>query len=564
MQGFQELTLIILIVSVVSIFMHYIKQPLIIGYIISGIIAGHYFLNIISDSSGIELFSKLGIIILLFTIGLNLDPNTMKEVGHDSILGGILQVFLSTFFGFSLSFFILHFSLLTSIFIGLALALSSTIIVLKILSDKGEIDKLYGKISVGILLLQDILSAVVLIVLSIFNKSTEINPDALSNSNIIFTFFVKVVILFIIYILLRNFVLKKSVVLFASSQETLLLFGLGSAFLMAYIFYGFGFSLEIGALFAGVALASSNFAKEISSRLKPIQDFFIALFFVFLGADLIIENSHNLLIPIILFTLFVIVIKLIITFLVLNLFGHRTRTGFYVALSLTQVSEFSLIMLGLVSAQGYIDKNIVSIITIVAMISISTSAYFMIYIEEIYSYMRNFLKKLEIKKNNFKIINDEAKDLDAVIFGFDRIGHEFVDVFKNLEYKYLVIDINPTYIETAISSGAIAVYGDAEDLGFLEENNIFSSKMIVSTIPSFKTNLFLVENYKKRNKEGVIVVTAHDEVKSKILYEAGATYVVMPYHLGAYHAGNMLMEFKNNPNVFDLEKEIQIKKLGFF
>lgn len=562
MQGFQELTLIILIVSVVSIFIHYIKQPLVIGYIISGIIAGPYVFNIITASSGIELFSKLGIIILLFTIGLNLDPNTMKEVGRDSILGGLLQVVFSSMFGFLLSFYILHFSFLTSVFIGLALALSSTIIVLKILSDKGQIDKLHGKISVGILLLQDILSAVILIVLSIFRKDTPVVAMG-GESMIIVTFIVKIIILIIIYMLLRNFVLKKSVALFASSQETLLLFGLGSGFLMAYIFYGFGFSLEIGALFAGVALASSNFAKEISSRLKPIQDFFIAIFFVFLGAELVVENSQNLILPIIIFSIFVVVVKLMIIFFILNLFGHRTRTSFYVAVSLTQVSEFSLIMLGLVAAQGYVDKNVVSIITIVAMITISISAYFMTYLEDIYFNVRNLFKRLEIRKNNFKIIKDEAKDLDAVVFGFDRIGHEFVDVFKKLEYKYLVIDINPKYIERAIESGAPAIYGDAEDLGFLEENNILLSKMIVSTIPNFKTNLFLVENYKKRNKEGIIIAIAHDEAKSKALYEAGASYVIMPYHLGAYHAGKMLMEFKDNPEIFNIEKESQTQRLNF-
>lgn len=562
MQGFQELTLIILVVSVVSIFIHYIKQPLIIGYIISGIIAGHYFLNIISEGSGIELFSKLGIIILLFTIGLNLDPNTMEEVGRDSILGGLLQVFFTSIFGFLLSFYILNFSLLTSIFVSLALSLSSTIIVLKILSDKGQTDKLHGKISVGILLLQDILSAVILVALSVFNKNSYVAVPG-GEVTVIATFVIKIIILLLIYLLLRNFVLRKSVTFFASSQETLLLFGLCTAFIMAYIFYGFGFSLEIGALFAGVALASSNFAKEISSRLKPIQDFFIALFFVFLGAGLIVENPTHILLPVIVFTLFVIIVKLIVTFLVLNLFGHRTRTSFYVAVSLTQVSEFSLIMLALVAAEGYIDKNIVSIITIVAMISISVSAYMMVYVEEFYSYTRNIFKKLEIRKNNFKIVKDEAKDLDAVIFGFDRIGHEFVDVFKKLNYKYLVIDINPTYIERAIESGATAIYGDAEDLGFLEENNILSSKMMVSTIPNFKTNLFLVENYKKRNKEGVIISIAHDEAKSKALYEAGANYVIMPYHLGAYHAGKMLMEFKDNPEIFNIEKENQTQRLNF-
>lgn len=556
MQGFEELTLIILIASIVSIFIHYLRQPLIIGYIISGVIVGHYFLNILTDPTSLELFSKLGIVILLFTIGLNLNPNSLKEAGKDATLGAILQVLVSSFFGFILSFYVLHFNILTSVFVGIALAFSSTIIVLKILSDQGDTDTLFGKISIGILLIQDILSAGILIVLAMFNNDNYGITNA-PQSAIIATFAVKAIILLIIYFILRRFVLKKTVTFFAASQEALLFFGLSSGFVMAYLFYKFGFSLEIGALFAGVALASSNFAKEISSRLKPIQDFFIAMFFVLLGANLFVENLRSLIIPIILLVIFVIVVKLLLSFWILNLIGHRTRTSFYTAISLTQVSEFSLIMLALIASYNYIDKNIVSLITIVAMVSIAISAYMMIYVDDMYTYLRRILKAIEIRKNNIKMIDEDEKDLDAVIFGFDRIGHKFVDVFLDLKFKYLVIDINPKYVQLAIESGVRAIYGDAEDLGFLQENNILNTNMMISTIPHFKTNLFLVESYRKKNKDGVIVVMAQDEVKSKELYNAGATYVIMPYHLGAYHASKMLLEFKKNPKIFEKEKKIQ-------
>jgi Kef-type K+ transport system membrane component KefB len=560
MQGFQELTFIILIASVVSIFVHYIRQPLIIGYIISGVLAGHYFLDIIKDGHSIELFSKLGIVILLFTIGLHLNPNTLKEAGRDSFFGGIAQVFVSACLGFLVSFYLLSLNLTTSIFVGIALAFSSTIVVLKIFSDKGEVDKLYSKISIGILLVQDIISAIILLSLSIFNQN---DSSLLTNSTsiLITTFVIKAAILLILYFALRKFILQRLATLFASSQETLLLFGLGSGFVMAYLFYKFGFSLEIGALFAGVAIASSNFAKEISSRLKPLQDFFIAMFFVLLGANLVVENIYAILPGILIFTLFVIIFKLLIVFFIMNLLGHRTRTSFYTAVSLTQVSEFSLIMLSLALSYGYVSQNISSMMTIVAMISMAISAYMMVYVDRIYTYLRNIFKRFEIRKNNFKVTEGEADKLDAIIFGFDRIGHEFVEVFDRLKYKYLVIDINPKYIEKAIEAGISSIYGDAEDIGFLEENNILNTKMMISTIPSFRTNLSLAEAYRKRNQEGILILIAHDEDKARDLYEAGASYVIMPYHLGAYHAGRMLMEFKNNPEIFNSQKELQFKRM---
>jgi voltage-gated potassium channel Kch len=191
------------------------------------------------------------------------------------------------------------------------------------------------------------------------------------------------------------------------------------------------------------------------------------------------------------------------------------------------------------------------------MVSIAISAYMMIYVDDMYKYLRRILKVIEFRKNNIKMLDEDAKDLDAVIFGFDRVGHKFVDVFLELKFKYLVIDINPKYVQSAIESGVRAIYGDAEDLGFLQENNILNSNMLISTIPHFKTNLFLVESYRKKNKDGVIVVIAQDEAKSKELYSAGATYVIMPYHLGAYHASKMLLEFKKNPKIFEKEKKIQ-------
>lgn len=561
MNGFEELTSIILIASAMSVLVHFLKQPLIVGYILSGVLAGGYFFNIVSNSSSaLDLFSEMGIVILLFTIGLNLNPNSVKEAGKDSVLAGVSQVLICGIAGFALAKYVLGFTYIVSIFVGLALTLSSTIVVLKILSDRGQIDKLHSKISIGILLVQDIISAGILLFLSVFNHK-DTGLQTYSQSVVITTFILKTLILLGIYYLLSKFILKRLASIFATSQETLLLFGLGSGFFMAFLFYKFGFSLEIGALFAGVAIASSNFAKEISSRLKPLQDFFIAMFFVLLGARLVVNDIQSMVVPIVLMLIFVLIVKLVMIFFIVNILGHRTRTSFYVAVSLTQVSEFSLIMLGLVAKFGYIDQNIVSMLTIVMMVSIVLSSYMMIYVDNLYNLLRKVLKRVEIRKNNYKVIDEDLKDLDAVVFGFDRIGHEFVDVFKKLKYKYLVIDINPKYINEAIESGVQAIYGDAEDYGFLEENNILNSRMIISTIPHFKTNQFLVEKYKRKNPKGIIIAIAHDESKSRDLYKKGASYVIMPYHLGAYHAGKMLAEFKENPKIFEIEKAVQFEKI---
>ena len=557
MSPFLELSIILGITSFISILMYYLKQPLVIGYIISGILCGGYFLNIAHSIHTIELFPKLGIVILLFTIGLHLNPDTLKETGKSAVLAGLFQVLISGGIGFLLSLYVLHYNVLTSFLISLALSFSSTIIVLKILSDKKEIDKLHSKMSIGILLIQDIIAAIVLLVISIFN--TNNNSLQTDNTSFLFLFILKAIFLILIYGVLKVYVFEKLAKVFASSQETLLIFSLGISFLMASLFYYFGFSLEIGALFAGIALSSTNFAKEMSSRLKSLQDFFIAIFFILLGVNLIVVNIKDILLPIFVFVLFVIIIKFLIVFLVMNILKHKSRTSFLTAISLTQVSEFSIIMIALVSEYGYLDKNITSLITIVAIISMAISAYLLGYADNIYNKIKHLLKYIEINKKNTNTTEHKIENFDVVIFGYDRVGHEFINVFNKIKYKYLLVDINPKYIENAIFEGIKAIYGDAEDVGFLEDNKILESQMLISTIPDFKTNLFLAEIYRKKNKDGIIILTCHDISHSKILYEKGANYVIMPYHLGAKHASQIILEYTKNKNAFVSERELTFK-----
>ena len=250
--------------------MRLIRQPLIIGYILTGIIVGPSFINIVNNNQTISVFANIGIALLLFIIGLGLNPRVIKEVGKVAAITGGLQIILTTALGF-LAGRLFGYTKTESMIVGLALAFSSTIIVLKLLSDKKEQTRLYGKITIGVLLIQDIVAAAVLILVTArsegsFSMSTFISL-ALKGALILIPLF-----------LVSYLILPKLTKLIAGSQEFLFLFAIGWGFGAAALFEHFGFSIEVGALFAGVALANLPYAQEIASRLRPLRDFFVVLF----------------------------------------------------------------------------------------------------------------------------------------------------------------------------------------------------------------------------------------------------------------------------------------------
>ena len=309
---FNELAGILILATAVSIVMRLLKQPLIVGYIITGILAGPHFLNVFQSTEHIEVFSKIGITTLLFIVGLHMNPKVIKEIGKVSLLTGIGQVLFTTLTGFALAI-ILGIERIAAIYISIALTFSSTIIILKLISDKGDLHKLYGKIAIGFLLVQDIVATIALLVISSLTQSqnTDLLPFSLQLT-------VKGLLLFVNLSIISMYTMPKISKFIASSQELLFLFSLSWGLGLASVFYILGFSVEIGALVAGVVLSMTPFAYEAGSRLKPLRDFFIILFFISLGSQMVFENIAELILPVLIFSIFVLVGNPIIMIVIMN------------------------------------------------------------------------------------------------------------------------------------------------------------------------------------------------------------------------------------------------------
>lgn len=548
---FTELSVVIAIGAGISLVMRLIRQPLIIGYILTGIVVGPSVLNIIKSESTINVFASIGIALLLFIIGLGLNPRVIKEVGKVALITGGVQILFTTLVGFLFSR-AFGWSKTESLFVGLALAFSSTIIILKLLSDKKEQTRLYGKITIGILLLQDIVAALALVLVAARSEGS------FSISALLILGAKGLAVAIPIY-LISYFVLPRMNKIIAGSQEFLFLFAIGWGFGAAALFEYFGFSLEVGALFAGVALASLPYAQEIASRLRPLRDFFVVVFFIVLGTRLSFANVLGLLLPTAIFLLIVILVKPFIVMATMGILGYTKNTSFKAAGSLAQISEFSLVFILLGQQQGLVRPDIANIMTIVALITIATSAYAITYSNQIYTVLEKNLTLFERRKTHQE--KEKTHRYDMILFGFNKGGQEFVRVMEQMKKKYVVVDYDPEVIDALEHQQINYLYGDVTDLELLEELNMASAKLVVSTVSDHETNLFLVRWLEKVNPHAVFVCAADTASQASSLYEEGAAYVMMPHYIGSEKIGSFIKRNGFNKSEFRKFREKHLQYL---
>lgn len=543
---FLEITLIIVLTTVLAgIFMR-LRQPLLIAYIIAGIIAGPAMLNLLQSQDLLSTLSQIGIAFLLFIVGLSLNPRNVKDIGKDVVLIGIAQVVLTG----SVTFIIaraIGLSSIESFFVSIALTFSSTIIILKLLSDRLELESLFARITIGILIIQDIIAIGALIILSSLKGQTNVSETLIT------TFLQGILIIALLAIFSLKFVpnIMKSI---ARSQEFLLLFSIGWCFGVAALLYRVGFSIEAGALLAGIVLAATPYSHEISAKMKPLRDFFIILFFIWLGTQMQFSETR-IIIQAIILSLFVVFGKPIIVMLIMRLRGYTERTCFKAGMTFAQISEFSFILIALAVALGHLDTKILSLVMFVGVTTITASTYMILYSDTLYEwfapYIGMFHKKHEKANKNSRY--------DVILFGHNRIGTSVLQTIQRLGKKVLIVDFNPDVVAQLSANGYDAIYGDANDSELLNELNIKKTKMVISTIPLMETSLLLIHKVRAKNKKAIIAVVSHQAHEAMDLYDAGATYVIMPHFLGGLHISTLLHKNKLNTKRFvrDRKKHIQ-------
>jgi Kef-type K+ transport system membrane component KefB/Trk K+ transport system NAD-binding subunit len=550
---FIQLALILIIAFITAYIVRSFKQPIIIGYIIAGIIISPFIIHFGASQDIINVFSEFGIAFLLFIVGLHLNPKVIKEIGAVSFVVGLVQVILTFGIGLLAGMYILGWGFIASVYVGIALAFSSTIIIMKLLSDKRQLDSLYGKISIGILILQDFIAIAALMFISSFSGGNEFG-SSFGLQNLLVGIGV---ILFLFFA--GFFILPRLIRTVAKSQELLFLFSITWAFAIAALFIYLGFSLEIGALIAGIVLSISPYSTEISSKIRPLRDFFLIIFFIILGLNVPLANFNSIIFNAIILSLIVLIFKPLILMVVMAMMGYTKRTNFLVGTTLAQISEFSLIVLGLGAAVGHIGAEVLHTLTLTAIITITLSTYLMIYSNQFYKVMSNVISIFEAKK--IRKQTRQHKKYNAILFGYNRIGFSILNALKKIRRNYLVVDFNPDIIANLEKHRIPALYGDPYDVDLLEELPLDKIQLAVSTIPDFEINQLLIEHIRSVNPKALIIVRAHSIENAFELYKKGASYVLTPHFLGGEYVGKMIEDFKVEEKQYEKERTKHIKML---
>lgn len=547
------LAFILALAFLISLIARLLKQPLILSYILAGIVLGPSLLNLVKPNPVFNTFSQIAVAFLLFIVGLHLNPKLLKEIGKSSLIIAFLQIIFTALLGFIL-FYYLNFDLISSLFIALALAFSSTIISMKLLSDKNQLETLPGRISIIILLIQDLVIIFLLAVLPIL-------PAGISLTGEIINILLKGIGLLLLIFVFVSYLLPKVEMYLAKSEEFLFLFSLVWCFVLAVLFEYLGFNLEIGALIAGISLSGSYFHHEISSRIKPLRDFFVILFFIFLGSQIDYHLFINYWQPIIIVSFLVLIIKPVIIMALLGIFNFTKRTGFLTGVTLSQTSEFSLIFLSMAVSLGYLKGDFLGFLVVVTLIGIAGSTYFVTYGDKIYPKVANLLKIFEKKGKKIDSIKPKGKKYKIILFGYNRIGYDILKSIKKNKKAFLVIDHNPEVIIDLTKRKINCLHGDAGNIELLNQLNFKEVKMVVSTIPDLEINLLLINRIKSVNKKALIIVIAHQIDDALALYERGATYVLMPHFLGGKYMASMIESYGLNMDKFLKEKVIHLSHL---
>ncbi|MBI5220574.1 MAG: cation:proton antiporter [Candidatus Liptonbacteria bacterium] len=531
--GLLELALVLTLAALMGIAARLFRQPIILAYLVAGIIAGWFGVPHLASQSAFELFAELGIMLVLFMVGLEINYSSLRLVGRQSLLIGFGQVVFTFLIGFALVA-LLGFNVLASGYLAVALTLSSTVIVVKLLSDKRDLHSLYGRLSIGVLLVQDLVAVIILVVLAGLSESQHPGwGDAI-------TALVKGAVLFGAVLWLGRTVLPKVFNRIARSTELLFVASIAWMLLLATLITRLGFSVEIAGFLAGLALANSAENFEIAGRLRPLRDFFLIIFFVVLGASLAQAQITGILITVILLSLFVLVGNPIIVMLIMGLLGYRRRTSFLAGLAIAQISEFSLILATLGHRLGHLTRGETSIITAVAVITIAGSSYLISHADYLFRLLAKPLGIFERRKLREELWPAAQIRRQIVLIGCHRLGQSILaHLPKN---KVLVVDFDPEVTSALHRRGFEYLLGDIADQEIQERAHLAGADLVISTSPDYDDNASLISELKRAEPRPVIVLRAETEVEAKLHYRAGADYVLLPYLTSGYHLGQALAQ----------------------
>jgi Kef-type K+ transport system membrane component KefB len=521
---FQQIAAVLLVAALLGGLARLLRQPLIISFIAVGIVAGPLVLDIVRETEQIELLARIGISILLFIVGLKLDVRLIRTLGPVALATGLGQVVFTSGIGFVLTI-AMGFDVLSALYIAIALTFSSTIIIVKLLTDKGETEQLHGRIAIGFLIVQDIVVVLVMIGLSAFGgprgEETELAVELLLVAIRGAAFVGGIVVLML-------WVMPRLLDRLARTPELLVLFAIAWAVSLAVVGDLLGFSEEVGAILAGLSLASTPYREALAARLSTLRDFLLLFFFVDLGARMTFGDAAAQLGPAIVLSVFVLVGNPLIVMVIMGLMRYRKRVGFLAGLTVAQISEFSLIFAALGVGLGHITGETLGLITTVGIITIALSTYMILNSHWLFERLDPLLGVFEREGAKDPDIAGDAPPPEVVVMGLGRYGSEIAAALSDRGRSVLGVDFDPAALEPLRERGIRVVYGDVEDPSLPETLPLEEAAWVVSSVRALDANLALLQALEHSGFRGRVAVSADRDADAELLRKSGAASVLVP------------------------------------
>ncbi|NDP47332.1 MAG: cation:proton antiporter [Sulfuriferula multivorans] len=530
---YQEFALLLAVSAFVGALAVRLRQPLLVGYIIVGIVVGPAVFGWVTAHDQIDLLAQIGITVLLFVVGLKLDLRHIRHIGPVALATGLGQLSFTILFGF---FIILALGKgwLEALYVAVALTFSSTIIIVKLLSDKRELDSLHGRIAVGFLIVQDL---AVVIAMMVMSGLGDMGKESVSGGMFVLTLLARLGGAALLLYVLMRYVLPRIVDTLARSQELLLIFAIAWGTALAALGEYAGFSKEAGAFIAGFSLASTTYREAISARLSSIRDFLLLFFFIDLGAKLDFSTLGDETGTAIVLSLFVLIGNPLIVMAIMGYMGYRKRTGFLAGLTVAQISEFSIIFVAMGISLGHVGSSALGLTTLVGLITIALSSYMILYSHRLYAWLSPWLGGFERKRPFRELAVENTHALldrpDVLIFGLGRYGSRLARKLSEQGIKVLAVDFDPEVVRTHQRLGLDVRFGDGEAPYFIESLPLANVPWVVSTLPDTASNRILLHGLLENHYTGQIAIVARDESDAAALHGLGKIEVILPFNQAA-------------------------------
>jgi Kef-type K+ transport system membrane component KefB len=557
---FYEIATLLLVAAVIGLLGTVLRQPVVVSFIAVGIVAATLFQTTPETVAQIDFFAELGVTLLLFLVGLKLDWRLVRALGPVALATGLGQVGFTSVFGFLICLG-LGLDVVTSIYVAVALTFSSTIIIVKLLTDKRELETLHGRIALGFLIVQDIVVVIAMAVLSTLGIGAASETGVAGSIVGIVAGLVAVVVVLAVFV---RYLADPLMARFAKTPELVVIFAIGWAAAAAAVGDMIGLGKELGGLAAGMSLGSTQFRDMISARMAALRDFLLLFFFLSVGATFDITELGGELWGALVLSVFVLIGNPLIVVLIMSWMGYTARTGFLAGLTVAQISEFSLIFMAMGLSLGHIDSSAVGLVTLVGLVTIATSVYMITYSQQLYEWTRPLLKPFEFghRRESNTHGAEPGEPVDIIVFGLGRFGGHLLKQLTDAGFQVLGIDLDPVTVREWKSQGYAVRYGDVTEPEFWSELPLTQARWIVLAVPYGTSRLTetdphggLIMALKTHQFQGRVAITARDDEEGRILAEGGVDLVLYPFDDAAASAASQISDLdyaaRSAPNLHE-------------